>query len=110
MRKAQLLVFLREAVCVNLVLRFQLYALLDLILLELLGQDQNRTEQTIQAHDKMQGLDAVYLLLFHRFNLCRSPTRDTERPALIAGRTPEKNRSDCKKICPSVIEITFVGI
>ena len=38
------------------------------------------------------------------------PTRDTERPALIAGRTPEKNKSDCKKICPSVIEITFVGI
>ena len=38
------------------------------------------------------------------------PTRDTDRPALIAGRTPEKNKSDCKKICPSVIEITFVGI
>ena len=28
----------------------------------------------------------------------------------MAGRTPEKNRSDCKKICPSVIEITFVGM
>ena len=28
---------------------------------------------------------------------------------MIAGRTPEKNKSDCKKICPSVIEITLVG-
>ena len=28
---------------------------------------------------------------------------------LIAGLTPEKNKSDCKKICPSVIEITLVG-
>jgi hypothetical protein len=38
------------------------------------------------------------------------PTRDTEIPTLIAGRTPELNKSDSKKICPSVIEITFVGI
>ena len=31
-------------------------------------------------------------------------------PALMAGRTPEKNRSDCRKIWPSVIEITLVGM
>ena len=31
-------------------------------------------------------------------------------PTLIAGRTPEKKRSDSRKICPSVIEITFVGM
>ncbi len=38
------------------------------------------------------------------------PTRETEIPTLIAGRTPELNKSDSKNICPSVIEITFVGI
>ena len=38
------------------------------------------------------------------------PTRDTEMPALIAGRTPEKNRSAWRKIWPSVIEITLVGM
>ena len=31
-------------------------------------------------------------------------------PTLIAGRTPEKKRSDSRKIWPSVIEITFVGM
>jgi hypothetical protein len=31
-------------------------------------------------------------------------------PTLTAGRTPEKKRSDWRKICPSVIEITFVGM
>ena len=39
-----------------------------------------------------------------------TPTRDTEIPTLIAGRIPELNKSVSKKICPSVIEITFVGI
>jgi hypothetical protein len=38
------------------------------------------------------------------------PTRDTEMPTLMAGRTPEKNRSLSRKICPSVIEITLVGM
>ena len=38
------------------------------------------------------------------------PTRDTEMPTLTAGRTPELNRSDSRKICPSVMEITLVGI
>src|SRR5438876_358049 len=37
------------------------------------------------------------------------PTRDTEMPALIAGRIPALNRSVSRKICPSVIEITLVG-
>ena len=41
--------------------------------------------------------------------MSRSTTRETDCPALIAGLTPEKNKSDCKKICPSVIEITLVG-
>ena len=31
-------------------------------------------------------------------------------PTLIAGRTPEKKRSASRKIWPSVIEITFVGM
>ena len=31
-------------------------------------------------------------------------------PTLIAGRMPEKKRLDSRKICPSVIEITFVGM
>jgi hypothetical protein len=31
-------------------------------------------------------------------------------PTLTAGRTPEKKRSDWRKIWPSVIEITFVGM
>ena len=31
-------------------------------------------------------------------------------PTFTAGRTPEKKRSDWRKIWPSVIEITFVGI
>ncbi len=37
------------------------------------------------------------------------PTRDTEMPALIAGRMPALNRSVSRKIWPSVIEITLVG-
>ncbi len=37
------------------------------------------------------------------------PTRDTEIPALIAGRIPALNRSVSRKIWPSVIEITLVG-
>ena len=37
------------------------------------------------------------------------PTRETEIPTFTAGRTPEKNRSDSRKICPSVIEMTLVG-
>ena len=31
-------------------------------------------------------------------------------PGLMAGRTLEKNMSVSKKICPSVIEITLVGM
>ena len=38
------------------------------------------------------------------------PTRDTEMPTLIAGRTPEKKSFGSRKICPSVIEITLVGM
>ena len=38
------------------------------------------------------------------------PTRDTERPTLMAGRTPALNRSVSRKIWPSVIEMTLVGM
>jgi hypothetical protein len=38
------------------------------------------------------------------------PTRDTEIPTLTAGRTPLKNRSFSRKIWPSVMEITLVGM
>jgi len=38
------------------------------------------------------------------------PTRETEIPAFIAGLMPELNVLLSKNICPSVIEITFVGI
>src|SRR3954454_10017870 len=38
------------------------------------------------------------------------PTRETEIPTLIAGRTPELNRPVSRKICPSVIEMTLVGM
>ena len=37
------------------------------------------------------------------------PTRDTEIPALMAGRIPALKRSVSRKIWPSVIEITLVG-
>jgi hypothetical protein len=43
--------------------------------------------------------------------ICASPpTRDTEMPTLSAGRTPALNRSDSKKHCPSVMEMTLVGM
>ena len=38
------------------------------------------------------------------------PTRETELPTLIAGRMPWLNRSASRKIWPSVIEMTFVGM
>ena len=38
------------------------------------------------------------------------PTRVTELPTLMAGRTPELNRSVSRKTCPSVMEITLVGM
>ena len=38
------------------------------------------------------------------------PTRDTDSPTLTAGRCPAKNRSLSRKICPSVIDITLVGM
>ena len=38
------------------------------------------------------------------------PTRLTELPTLMAGRMPELKRSVSKKTCPSVMEITLVGM
>ncbi len=46
----------------------------------------------------------------HRPICALPPTRETEMPTLIAGRTPELNSCGSRKICPSVIEITFVGM
>jgi hypothetical protein len=44
-----------------------------------------------------------------QFVCAAPPTRDTEMPALIAGRMPALNRLVSRKIWPSVIEITLVG-
>ena len=38
------------------------------------------------------------------------PTRETEMPTLMAGRTPELKRSVSRKIWPSVMEMTLVGM
>ena len=38
------------------------------------------------------------------------PTRETESPTFTAGRCPALNRSVSRKICPSVMEITLVGM
>ena len=38
------------------------------------------------------------------------PTRDTDTPGFTAGITPEWNSSVSRKIWPSVMEMTFVGI
>jgi hypothetical protein len=38
------------------------------------------------------------------------PTRLTELPTLMAGRMPELKRSLSRKIWPSVIEMTLVGM
>ena len=37
-------------------------------------------------------------------------SRDTERPTFTAGRMPWKNRSVSRKIWPSVMEMTLVGM
>ena len=47
---------------------------------------------------------------FIAFTWAEPPTRETELPTLIAGRMPELKRSDSRKIWPSVIEMTFVGM
>ena len=38
------------------------------------------------------------------------PTRDTEMPTFTAGRTPLLKRSPSRKIWPSVMEMTLVGM
>src|SRR5438093_1494081 len=47
---------------------------------------------------------------FMAFVCALPPTRETEIPTLIAGRMPAKKRSLSRKIWPSVMEITFVGM
>ena len=47
---------------------------------------------------------------FIAFVWAADPTRETDKPTLIAGLIPWLNRFVSKNICPSVIDITFVGI
>ena len=47
---------------------------------------------------------------FMALNWAALPTRETECSVSIAGLWPELKRSVLKKIWPSVIEITLVGI
>ena len=50
-----------------------------------------------------QPLFYLYAVLITLACICPGPT-------LMAGRTPAWNRSVSRKICPSVMEMTFVGI
>ncbi len=47
---------------------------------------------------------------FMAFTWAAPPTRETEMPTFRAGRTPALNRSDSRKIWPSVMEMTLVGM
>ena len=47
---------------------------------------------------------------FIAFVWAAEPTLETDNPTLTAGLIPWLNNSVSKNICPSVIEITFVGI
>ena len=47
---------------------------------------------------------------FMAFVCAEPPTRETELPTLMAGRMPELKRSLSRKICPSVMEMTLVGM
>ena len=47
---------------------------------------------------------------FIAFVCADDPTLETDKPTLIAGLIPWLNKSVSRNICPSVIEITFVGI
>ena len=47
---------------------------------------------------------------FMAFVWALPPTRLTEMPTLMAGRTLELKRSDSRKIWPSVMEMTLVGM
>ena len=47
---------------------------------------------------------------FIAFTCALPPTRETELPTLMAGRMPELKRSASRKIWPSVIEMTLVGM
>ena len=53
---------------------------------------------------------SVPATFFMALGCAAPPTRDTEMPTSTAGRWFALNRSDCKKIWPSVIEMTFVGM
>jgi hypothetical protein len=67
-----------------------------------LGLLENLDEPGASRELRLRGLVEVAAELRER--------RETELPTLMAGRTPWWKRSDSRKICPSVIEITFVGM
>ena len=50
------------------------------------------------------------LTCFIVFICAAEPTRETLRPTLMAGRMPLKKSSVSRKICPSVMLMTFVGM
>ena len=47
---------------------------------------------------------------FIAFVMAAPPTRETEMPTSMAGRWLDAKRSDCRKIWPSVMEMTLVGM
>jgi len=47
---------------------------------------------------------------FMAFTWAEPPTRLTEMPTFTAGRTPALKRSLSRKIWPSVMEMTLVGM
>ena len=58
------------------------------------------------ARSSLSGAATLFMAL-----VCAAePTRETEMPMLSAGRCPALNRSVSRKIWPSVIEITLVGM
>ena len=75
------------------------------------GRGRSRTGRTPRARGTARGRASGGRRRFFIGLICAlPPTRDTEMPTLMAGRTPEKNSDGSRKICPSVIEMTFVGM
>jgi hypothetical protein len=65
-----------------------------------------RLERAELGEVELERADTAFIAL-----ICAAPpTRETETPTSIGGRTLELNRSDCRKIWPSVIEMTLVGM
>src|SRR5699024_1997714 len=78
----------------------QLYRALTTLQLPRGGGIQSRTELRKRFNAAVLGQIELHGTgqPFHRLDLRRSPTRDTEVPTTMAGRTPELNRSVSRKI------------